>query len=322
MDNINYSWVEKYRPTKLDDISSQDNIVITLKNTLNTKIIPHLLFYGPSGCGKTSTILALTKELFGNEVYSNRIMELNASDERGINIIRDKIKKYAKQLVNAKNDLPPWKLIILDEADTMTPDSQFALRRIIEKYSNITRFCIICNYYTKIIDPIISRCAIFQFKALNDIQIKDKLEYICKQENINYSEIILSRIIKLSRGDLRKAINFLQKCYNLYGDNFNNELLNEMSGIIPNNIFNNLIDNVFSKNINIVQTIINQIYLDGYSLVNQILLFHDYIINADIDSHKKSQIIYMIATIDHNIIKGCSEYIQFMKLIYYMMNIL
>ena len=321
---MNYSWVEKYRPSKLDDISSQNNIVVTLKKTLKTKIVPHLLFYGPSGSGKTSTILALTKELFGNEIYTNRIMELNASDERGINIIRDKIKRYAKQLVNTNDNLPPWKLIILDEADTMTTDSQFALRRIIEKYSNITRFCIICNYYTKIIEPLISRCCVFQFKPIEDINIKNKLEYIANQENINYSNSIIDNIIKLSRGDLRKAINFLQKCNttHLSSDNDNINLLNEISGIIPTNIFNNLVNYIHKKDIINVQKIINNIYNDGYSLVNQIILFHNYIINSQIESSKKAKIIYMIVNIDHYIIKGCSEYIQFMKLIYYIMNII
>ena len=318
---MNHSWVEKYRPTKLDDISSQNNIVITLKNTLLTKRIPHLLFYGPSGCGKTSTILALTKELFGEEIYTNRIMELNASDERGINIIRDKIKRYAKQLVNTNNGAPPWKLIILDEADTMTPDSQFALRRIIEKYSNITRFCIICNYYTKIIEPIVSRCSVFQFKSISDDKIKLKLEYICDQEKLYCSDKIISKIIKLARGDLRKGINYLQKCSN-NNEDFNNECLDEISGIIPDKIFINLMELILKKDIDNVHIQMDKIYLDGYSLVNQIVLFHDYIINSNIESSKKAEIIYMIAQIDHHIIKGCSEYIQFMKLIYFIMNII
>ena len=204
-------WVEKYRPKKLDDITSQPVIINTLKNVLITKKIPHLLFYGPSGCGKTSTILALAHELFGDTINSNRIIELNASDERGINVIRDKIKKYAKQIMNTANGLPPWKLIILDEADTMTPDSQFALRRIMEQYSKITRFCIICNYHTKIIDPIISRCSVFHFKPINEYDILNKLKYILKSEKLEYDDEILLKVIKMSRGDLRRAINFFQK---------------------------------------------------------------------------------------------------------------
>ena len=154
------SWVEKYRPNTLTKVTSQQNVINSLKNVAKEKNIPHLIFFGPSGCGKTSTILALAKDIFKEE-FDNRTIELNASDERGISVIRDKIKKYAKFSVNSKNkSIPKWKLIILDEADSMTGESQCALRRIMEEYSYITRFCIICNYHNKIIDPIVSRCSL------------------------------------------------------------------------------------------------------------------------------------------------------------------
>ena len=173
MKNRNYSWVEKYRPENLNEISAQTNVIKSLKSALHTKNIPHLIFFGPSGCGKTSTILALSKELFGSENYTDRIIELNASDERGINVIREKIKTYAKQSIKNIKGAPPWKIIILDEADTMTSDSQFALRRIIEQYSKITRFCIICNYHNKIIDPIIQIILyIIRFYATATFQIQ------------------------------------------------------------------------------------------------------------------------------------------------------
>jgi len=320
--NNNYSWVEKYRPSKLEEVSSQKIIIDALKNVLITKKIPHLLFYGPSGSGKTSTILALAKELFKHDISMNRVIELNASDERGINVIRDKIKKYSKQLMNTKDGLPPWKFIILDEADTMTTDSQFALRRIMEQYSKITRFCIICNYHTKIIDPIISRCALFQFKPISEESILTKLQFICNQENINYNNELLKKIINLSRGDLRKAINFLQKCYNIYNNTLNIELLKEISGIISDNIFNKLINCILMKDTVSVDKIIHEIHNDGYSLVNQILLFHSYIINSDFTDKVKSQIIYLLCDIDHNLIKGCNELIQFLRLVYYIMSII
>lgn len=314
--NNKYLWVEKYRPTKLDEISSQYNVISSLKNAIYTKNIPHLIFFGPSGCGKTSTIIALAKELFGNQ-YNERIIELNASDERGINVIRDKIKTHAKQSINTSSDVPPWKIIILDEADTMTPDSQFALRRIIEQYSKITRFCIICNYHNKIIDPIVSRCSLFRFKPIEKNDILNKLTYICFQENVNYTNDLLNKIINISRGDLRKAINLLQKCHNSC-NNFN-ELLDEISGVIPNQIFMDLMNNIINKNFNNIDLIINKISLDGYSLVNQIMLFHNYIISMDIDSKKKSNILYKLAEIDQKLIKGCDEFIQFMNLTYYIM---
>ena len=313
----NNLWVEKYRPSKLDEINSQQNIILSLKSSLVTKNIPHLIFFGPSGCGKTSTILALLKELFG-ENYKNRIIELNASDERGINIIRDKIKIYAKQSINICDNNPPWKVIILDEADTMTTDSQFALRRIIEQYSKITRFCMICNYSNKIIDPIISRCSLFRFVPLSYNDILNKLNFICKNENFNCEKLILDNIIDISRGDMRKAINLLQKCYN---NKNNNELLNEISGRINNKLFNEIIINIKLKNINYINNVINNIYNEGYSLVNQIILFHDYIINSDLSNQQKSLAVITLCEIDQNLIKGCDEYIQFTKLLYYLITI-
>jgi replication factor C subunit 2/4 len=305
----------------LNEITSQSNVINSLKNILLTKNIPHLIFFGPSGCGKTSTILALSKELFGN-YYKDRIIELNASDERGINVIREKIKVYAKQAVNTNKDIPPWKLIILDEADTMTPDSQFALRRIIEEYSRVTRFCIICNYHNKIIDPIISRCAFFRFKPIKSDEIIDKLKSIANKENIICDDIILNKIVSICRGDLRKAINLLQKSYNSFGNEMNLELLDEISGIIPKDLFNNLITNVLNKNYKNVDNIVNDIYLQGYSTVNMILLFHNYIVDSNLSSKIKSNILLHLAEVDQNLIKGCNEYIQFVKLLYYIMIII
>ena len=315
--NNNKLWVEKYRPDSLDEISAQSNVIQSLRSAIKTNNIPHLIFFGPSGCGKTSTIIALAKDLFGVENYADRIIELNASDERGINIIRDKIKKYSKQSIKKLDNAPPWKIIVLDEADTMTTDSQFALRQIMEKYSNITRFCIICNYYNKIIDPIISRCALFRFKPIDSNNIITKLKYICEKENINCSDKILEKIINICRGDLRKAVNLLQKSYNSYSDNINIELLDEVSGIIPHNNFNKLMEYIFNKDDKNVDLLINEFNIKGYSLVNQIILFHDYIINCNLSSNKKSEILCKIAEIDQNLIKGCNEYIQFMNLVYF-----
>ena len=315
---MNQLWVEKYRPKSLDEITAQSNVVDSLKNALVTKNIPHLIFFGPSGCGKTSTILALSKQLFGNN-YSERIIELNASDERGINVIREKIKTYAKQSVKNVDGVPPWKIIILDEADTMTTDSQFALRRIIEEYSKITRFCIICNYHNKIIDPIISRCSLFRFKPIVSSEIIEKLKYICVEEKFSCSDRLLDKIISICRGDLRKAINLLQKCFNSYGDNINEELLDEMSGIIPPEKFKKLIEFIMNKDLNNVDMMINNLSSDGYSLVNQILLFHNHIIDMKITSEQKSVLICKLSEIDQNLIKGCDEYILFMKLAYQIM---
>ena len=310
------SWVEKYRPLNLDEITAQTEVIQSLKKVLKTKNLPHLIFFGPSGCGKTSTILALSKELFGEKLYNDRVIELNASDERGINVIRDKIKKYAKKAINPNENAPPWKIIILDEADNMTSDSQFALRRIMEEYSKLTRFCIICNYHNKIIDPINSRCALFRFKPIKENEIFNKLKDISEKENLIISDDFLNQIIKYSRGDLRKAINFLQKCKNQYGNILKQEILNEISGIIPIDKFNELIDAIISKNSKIIDKVIMDLVNAGYSLVNQIIFFDNYIKNSDNASNIKSLLSLKLTEIDNNLLKGGDEYIEFMRLAY------
>ena len=183
-----------------------------------------MLFYGPPGTGKTSTILALAKELYGPEMYKTRVLELNASDERGISIVREKVKDFARmQLSNPplhykdRYPCPPYKIIILDEADSMTQDAQSALRRTMETYSKITRFCLICNYVTRIIDPLASRCSKFRFKTLDQGNARKRLEQIASTENVRMENGAVDTLIKCSEGDLRKAITFLQSAARLVG---------------------------------------------------------------------------------------------------------
>ncbi|KAL8739912.1 MAG: hypothetical protein Q9190_007329 [Brigantiaea leucoxantha] len=183
-----------------------------------------MLFYGPPGTGKTSTILALAKELYGPEMFKSRVLELNASDERGISIVREKVKDFARmQLSNPpahyseRYPCPPYKIIILDEADSMTQDAQSALRRTMETYSKITRFCLICNYVTRIIDPLASRCSKFRFKALDQGNAKKRLEEIAEIENVKVEPGVIDTLIRCSEGDLRKAITFLQSAARLVG---------------------------------------------------------------------------------------------------------
>ena len=183
-----------------------------------------MLFYGPPGTGKTSTILALAKELYGPEMFRTRVLELNASDERGISIVREKVKDFARmQLSNPplhykdRYPCPPYKIIILDEADSMTQDAQSALRRTMETYSKITRFCLVCNYVTRIIDPLASRCSKFRFKSLDQGNAKMRLQDIADNENVRLEQGAVDTLIKCSEGDLRKAITFLQSAARLVG---------------------------------------------------------------------------------------------------------
>jgi len=199
------------RPQNLDEIIFQEEIVQSFKGIKNTGKLPHLLLYGPPGTGKTSIIHALAKEIFGPQDYKERILELNASDDRGIQKVREKIKKYAEtKLIKLSKSVPNFKIIILDEADQMTADAQNALRRVMEDYSNITRFCLICNYVTKIIEPLNSRCVKFRFKQIPlDHQIS-QLKRICAQENLEIEVPAIEKLIEISEGDLRKSVNLLQ----------------------------------------------------------------------------------------------------------------
>jgi replication factor C subunit 3/5 len=199
-------WIEKYRPDNFDDIVGQDKNISIINKMIEGGSFPHLLLHGKSGTGKTSTIMSIANKLYGkNKAFM--MIKLDASDDRGINTVREEIKGFAEKMTPFNSGI---KLIILDEADSMTFDAQFALRRIIEKYSDDTRFCIICNYMNKIIAPIKARCVNLRFYPIDKKIIVERLKFICKEEKLKYEENSLEIIANISNGDLRKAINILQ----------------------------------------------------------------------------------------------------------------
>ncbi|TMW42020.1 hypothetical protein DOY81_012902 [Sarcophaga bullata] len=200
-------WVEKYRPAKLDDLISHEEIISTINRFISQKQLPHLLFYGPPGTGKTSTILACAKQLYTPAQFKSMVLELNASDDRGIGIVRGQILNFASTRTIFSGT---FKLIILDEADAMTNDAQNALRRIIEKYTENVRFCVICNYLSKIIPAVQSRCTRFRFAPLTPEQILPRLDKIITLENLNVTEDGKKALMTLSKGDMRKVLNVLQ----------------------------------------------------------------------------------------------------------------
>ena len=199
-------WAEKYRPRSLDEIVNQEEVVTRLKKFVEERNMPHLLFAGPPGTGKTTAAHALAHDLYG-ENYQRYLLELNASDERGIDVIRTKVKEFARSRVPGEI---PFKIIILDEADNMTADAQQALRRLMEMYTATTRFILIANYPSKIIEPIQSRCAFFRFTPLKKEDVIARLRWIAEREKVEYDVEALEVIYEISEGDMRRAINILQ----------------------------------------------------------------------------------------------------------------
>ncbi len=199
-------WAEKYRPRSLDEIVNQEEIVKRLKKFVEERNMPHLLFVGPPGTGKTTAAHALAHDLYG-ENYLQYMLELNASDERGIDTIRTKVKEFARSRTPPG---VPFKIVLLDEADNMTADAQQALRRLMEMYTASTRFILIANFPSKIIEPIQSRCALFRFTPLKKEDVIARLKWICEQEKCKYTEEGLETLYEISEGDMRRAINVLQ----------------------------------------------------------------------------------------------------------------
>lgn len=211
----NLPWVELYRPVLLTDVVGNEETVNRLKVFGEEGNLPNLIISGPPGTGKTTSILCLARQLLGESVYKEAVLEMNASNERGIDCVRNKIKMFAQKKVTLEKGR--HKIIILDEADSMTDGAQQSLRRIMEIYSGTTRFCLACNNSAKIIEPIQSRCAILRYSKLNDKQILKRLLELCESESLSYTDDGLEAIIFTAQGDMRQAVNNLQSTHNGFG---------------------------------------------------------------------------------------------------------
>lgn len=319
-------WVEKFRPRSVDDVAYQDEVVAVLKKSLEGSDLPNLLFYGPPGTGKTSTILAAARSLFGAEMMKLRVLELNASDERGINVVREKVKKFAQTTASGTRPdgkpCPPFKIIILDEADSMTAPAQAALRRTMEKESKSTRFCLICNYVSRIIEPIASRCAKFRFKPLADQILTEKLQEICEAEKISYDKESIKALIDSSEGDMRKAITYLQSVARLKGDEEVTEAdVFEIAGVISDETIDVLIKVCHSNSYEKLEKKVQEVMFEGHSAAQIITQLHDKIVQLDnLNDQQKSVICEKLAVVDKCLMDGADEYLQLMALFTTMMR--
>ncbi|KAJ6157713.1 Replication factor C subunit 2 [Penicillium chermesinum] len=345
-------WVEKYRPKTLDDVAAQDHTTKVLQRTLQASNLPHMLFYGPPGTGKTSTILALAKSLFGPALYRSRILELNASDERGIGIVRDKVKNFARAQLSQPSGLdaeyraqypcPPFKIIILDEADSMTQDAQSALRRTMETYSRITRFCLVCNYVTRIIEPLASRCSKFRFKSLDNAAAGVRLQDIANAENLKLEDGVTDTLIRVAEGDLRRAITYLQSAARLAGTSGLAEkssdgdeemadagapgpgiitvrTIEEIAGVVPESILDDLMQAMQPKSsgssYGAVSKVVTDLVADGWSatqLISQ--LYRRVVFNEAIPDIQKNKIVMAFSEMDKRLVDGSDEHLSVLDL--------
>jgi len=300
-------WIEKYRPKTLDDVIAQPEIIQTLRTLIQKRCLPHLLLYGNSGCGKTSTILACARELYG-ESYQYMVMKLNASDERGIEVVRNTIKQFVTtksaffKEVDEKNSM--FKLVILDETDAMTDDAQAILRKVIEEHTANTRFCLICNYIQNINPALQSRCTRFRFAPIDKNGVEHMIQYVADKEGLKVQKSGIVTIYKRASGDMRKVLNILQSTSMVY-DIINEKNINSCMGypqkVQMDTIINSLINDSFEKCYNVIYEIKT---MNGLSLIDLIQEIHDMILEyvttgeCDNPSFNKIQIKDVIKILD------------------------
>jgi replication factor C small subunit len=299
-------WVEKYRPSKLSEVAGQKEITDRLEAYVKTGNLPHLLFAGPAGTGKTTSAIALAKELFGENWKAN-FHELNASDERGIDVIRTKIKDYARTAPLGERG---FKVIFLDESDALTSDAQAALRRTMEKYTATCRFILSCNYSSKVIDPIQSRCAIFRFRALKPEDIKKYLKKIADKEGFELTDEGSEAIIYAAVGDMRKAINSLQVAASIT-DKVDEDNVYKSIGLARVEEVKELLDTAlkgdFIKARGVLDDLLVKYGLSAEDILKQI---HGAVFDLSIPEAMKVTLVDRIGEIEFRVVEGSNERIQ------------
>ena len=302
-------WVEKYRPQTLDDVVGQKHIVDRLKKYVDGESMPNLMFTGPAGVGKTTSALALVKSILGENWRAN-FLELNASDARGIETVRTNIKNFCR----LKPVGAPFRIIFLDEVDNMTKDAQHALRREMEMYTKTASFILSCNYSSKIIDPIQSRCAIFRFAPIKGEEIVDRLKYIASQEGFEYEEKAIETIVYFSEGDMRKSVNMLQSAASA------GEVITEdgVYGVVSKakpqeikNMINSALMGDFIKARNTLRDVMILQGTSGEDMVNQIYQeLSKRVMDGKMDGEVYMELIGALAETDFRIREGANPRIQ------------
>lgn len=304
-------WAEKYRPRTLDEMIDQDEIVVRLKSFVKAKNVPHCIFAGPPGTGKTTAALCLAHDLYG-ENYREYIMELNASDERGINVIRETVKTFARTKPIGE---VTFKLLILDEADNMTDDAQQALRRTMERYSETARFILVANYSGKIIEPIQSRCAPFRFTYLPADAVAERVRYICEKENVEITDDGVEAILDLSGGDLRKTLNILQTAAST-GKPVTADLVYAVVGKANPADIREMMLTAFNGDFIAARDKLREMTrkygLAGIDIIRQM---HSEIFRLNIPDSWKIKLADYVGEIDYRLVRGATEEVQLSALI-------
>jgi replication factor C small subunit len=299
-------WVEKYRPKSLSEVVGQEEAVERLKAYVKAQNIPHLMFAGSPGTGKTTCAIALAKDLYGED-WRGSFQELNASDERGIAVVRGKIKEFARVGTTAQEG---FKIIFLDEADALTHDAQAALRRTMEKYSNTTRFVLSCNYSSKIIDPIQSRCAIFRFRPLNTEQVKKYVRRIATEEKVEITPDGVDALVFVAKGDLRKTVNTLQVAAALGGKVDAEAIYKTTSTARPEEV-KRLLETALKGDFMAARTILDELLVEyGLSGEDVIKQMHRSLFDLAIPDPVKVALVDKTGEIEFRLVEGANERIQ------------
>ncbi len=306
MDGELLPWTEKYRPKRLKDVAGQENNIDTLGAFARKKDMPNLLFAGPPGVGKTTATLALAHEMYGNEL-DGKILELNASDERGIDIVRGKIKDFARSV--SLRDIP-FKIVFLDEADALTPEAQHALRRTMEVYSGQTRFILSCNYSSKIIEPIQSRCAIFRFVPLKEADVRRMLDKISGSEGLEVGKDAYDAIFYVSDGDMRKAVNTLQGA-SIHSKKITAETVYKISSRARPKEIREMAEHALKGEFMRAREKLNVLMMEyGLSGEDVILQLYREVANLDIPEKRKVHLVDRIGEYNFRLVEGANERIQ------------